>query len=71
MAEEEASWAKFLYVNRDFLRRPCVAESWEDGRKGSDEDMAMEVQESMSSSGGIIVKLWSCTKHEHSLLEGI
>lgn len=71
MAEEEASCAKFLYVNRDFRQRPCVAESGEDGRKGWDEDMAMEVQENMGSSGGIIVKLRSSTKHEHSFLEGI
>jgi hypothetical protein len=25
----------------------------------------------MGSAGRIIEKLWSCTKHEHSLLEGI
>jgi hypothetical protein len=30
-----------------------------------------KVQESMSSSNGIIVQLWSFTKHEHSLLERI
>jgi hypothetical protein len=52
VAEEEASCAKFLYVNRDFWWRPCVAESGEDGRKGWDEDMVMEVQESIGSSGG-------------------
>jgi hypothetical protein len=40
---EEASCAKFLYVNRDFRRRSCVAESGEDGRKGWDEDIATEV----------------------------
>src|SRR5277367_6655105 len=71
VAEEEASCAKFLYVNRDFRQRPCVAESGEDGRKGWDEDMAMEVQESRGSSGGIIVKLRGSTKDEHSLFEGI
>jgi hypothetical protein len=48
-----------------------VAERGEDGRKGWDEDMSKEAQESTGSSGGIIVKLLSSTKDGHSLLEGI
>ena len=52
MAEEEANCAKFLYVNRDFRRRPCVAESGEDGRKGCDEDMAMEVKKAWTALAG-------------------
>jgi hypothetical protein len=50
VAEEEASCAKFLYVNRDFRRRPCVAERGEDGRKGWDEDMVMEVQAALADN---------------------
>jgi hypothetical protein len=43
VAEDVASCAKFLYVNRLFWRRPCVAESGEDGRKDWDEDIVMDV----------------------------
>lgn len=71
VAENVASCAKFLYVNRLFRRRLCVAESGEDGRKGWDEDIAMEVKESMGSSGGIVAELLSYTKDMHSPSEGM
>ncbi len=69
--EEEANCAKCLYVNRLFRRRPCVTESGEDGRKGCDEDMPMQVQERIGSTGRKIAMLPSCTPGVHSLLEDI